>query len=79
MQRHRIFAQVDAIFLLEFGCDKVDQCLVEVVAAKVRVAIGGFDFEDAVANVEDGNVERAAAKIKDGDLLVFLLVQAISE
>src|SRR5579883_548297 len=29
--------------------------------------------------VQDGDVERAAAQVEDGDLLVFLLVQAIRQ
>ena len=36
-------------------------------------------FEDAVADVEHGNVERSAAEVEDADLFVLLLVQAISQ
>ena len=43
------------------------------------VAVGGLDLEHAVADFEDGHVERAAAQIEDGDLLVLLLVEAVGE
>ena len=57
----------------------VDDPLVEVVAAEVRVAVGRLDLEDAVAELEDRDVERAAAEVVDGDLLVLLLVEAVGE
>ncbi len=43
------------------------------------VAVGGLDFEDAVADFQHGNIEGAAAQVIDGDLLVLLLVQAVGE
>ena len=53
--------------------------LVEVVAAEVRVAVGGLHFDDALAHFEDGNVERAAAEVVHGDRLVLLLVEAVGQ
>src|SRR5439155_18915351 len=53
--------------------------LVEVVAAEVGVAVGRLDFEDAFAELEDRDVERAAAQVVDGDLLVGLLVEAVGQ
>ena len=75
----RVLGEVDALVLLELGQQPLDDALVEVVAAKVRVAVGGLDLEDAVAQLEDRDVERAAAQVVDGDLLVLLLVQAVGE
>ena len=74
-----VLGQVDALVLLELGQQPVDDALVEVVAAQVRVAVGGLDLEDAVAQLEDGDVEGAAAQVVDGDLLVLLLVQAVGQ
>ena len=71
--------QVDAFGLLELVGQEVDQHLVEVVAAQVRVAVGGEHLEDVVADVEDGDIERAAAEVEDGDLLVLLLLQAVGQ
>ena len=53
--------------------------LVEVVAAEVGVAVGREDLEDALADLEDRDVERAAAEVVDGDLLVLLLVEAVGQ
>ena len=41
------------------------------------VAAGGNDLEDAFVELEDGNVEGAAAEIVDGDEAVALLVEPV--
>ena len=74
-----VLGEVDALVLLELGQQPFDDALVEVVAAEVRVAVGGLDFEHAFAELEDRDVERAAAQVVDGDLLVGLLVEAVGE
>ena len=38
-----------------------------------------IDLEDALMQLEDGNVERAAAEVVHGDDAVALLVQSVSE
>ena len=53
--------------------------VVPVVAAEVRVAVGRLYFENAVADLEHGNVERATAQVIDGDFFVLLLVETVSE
>ena len=53
--------------------------LIEVVAAEVRIAVGRLDLDDALADFEDRNVERAAAEVVDGDRLVLLLVEPVGE
>ncbi len=72
-------AEVEAFFLLELGNEPVDDALVEIVAAQVRVAVGRFDLDDAFAHFEDGNVERAAAEVVHGDGLVLLLVEPVGQ
>ena len=67
------------VALLELGDDPVDDALVEVVAAEVRVAVGRLDLDDAFADFEDRDVERAAAEVVDGDRFVLLLVEAVGE
>jgi hypothetical protein len=79
LQGHGVLAEIDALRLLELGHQPVDDALVEVVAAEVGVAVGRLHLEHAVADLEDGNVEGAAAQVEDGDLLVGLLVQAVGE
>jgi hypothetical protein len=79
LERHRVLAQVDALGLLELVGQPVDQALVEVVAAQVGVAVGRAHLEHAVADLEDRDVERAAAQVVDRDLLVRLLVETVGQ
>ena len=79
LQRHLVLGNVDAGLLLELLHQPVDNPLVDVVAAQVRVAVGGFHFHDAVAHFEDGNVERAAAEVIHRDGFVLLLVQPVGQ
>ena len=74
-----IVPQIDALVLLELLDEPLDDALVEVVAAEVRVAVRGLHFEDAFAELEDRDVERATAEVVDRDDLVLLLVQSVRE
>ncbi len=79
LEGHRVFAEVDAVFLLEGVHEPADEGVVPVVAAEVGVAVGGLHLEDAVADLKDRDVEGAAAEVEHGDLLVLLLVEAVGE
>src|SRR4030095_6223873 len=79
LQRHAVLAQVDALALLELAGDPVDDPLVEVVAAKVSVAVGRLHLDDPFADLEDRDVERAAAEVVTRDRLVLLLFEAVGE
>ena len=79
LQRQPILAQVDAVFLFELVGQIIDDALVEILAAEKGIAVGRLDLEHAVADLEDGNVERAAAEIVDGDLAGSLFLQPIGE
>ena len=74
-----VLGQVDALLLLELARQIFDQAHVEVLAAEEGVAIGRLDLEHPVADLEDRNVERAAAEVIDGDRAGFLLVEAVGE
>ena len=56
-----------------------DEQIVDVVAAEMRVAVGGNDFKDSVVQLQDGDVEGAAAEIVDRDDAVLLFVEAVGE
>ena len=45
--------------------------LVEVFPAKMRVPVGGENFENAIVNCQQGNIERPSAEIEDEN--VFLI------
>ena len=74
-----LLAQVHAVLLLELVQNPIHDPAVPIVAAQVGVAVGRLDFENAVADFQHGNIERAAAQVVDGDLLVLLLVQPVSQ
>ena len=43
------------------------------------VAAGSLDLEDALAELEDGDVEGTAAEVEDEDRLLMLLVEAVGQ
>ena len=53
--------------------------LVEVVAAQMGVTGGGQNLNDAVADLQNGYIEGAAAQVVDHDLLVLFLIDAVSQ
>ena len=75
----RSFDEVDAFALLELGRQPLDDAVVEIVAAEVRVAVGRLHFDDALAHFEHRDVEGAAAEVVDGDRFVLLLVEAVGQ
>ena len=80
LQRHLVGAEVDAVSVLERLHEPIDDALIPVVAAQLRVAVGGLDFEDAVADLEQRNVERAAPEVEDEDGVIrFTLVEPVGE
>ncbi len=80
LEGHLVLRQVDALGLLELAHEEVHDRLVEVVAAEVVVARGGLDLEHAVADLEHGHVEGAAAEVEHEDRLVgLLLVEPVGE
>jgi hypothetical protein len=80
LHRHLVLGEVDAVRGLEAVDEPVDDLLVPVVAAEVVVTAGGLDLDDALADLEEGHVEGAAAEVEDEDRLVLLaLVEAVGE
>ena len=80
LERHRILPQVDAVLVTEFLGQPVDDLVVEVITAQVRITVGGLHFEDAVAEFQDGDIERTATEVEHGHLhILVLLVEAVSQ
>ncbi len=79
LHRLLVFAQVDALIAAELIDEPLDDAMIVIVAAEVRVAVGRLDFEDAVADLEDRNVIRAAAEIPDENRFVALLFEPVGE
>ena len=79
LQRELVVAQVDALLLLELVGEIVDEPHVEVFAAEERVAVRRLHLEHAVADLQDRDVERAAAEVIDRDGAGLLLVEPVGE
>src|SRR5690606_5137423 len=79
LESHAVAAEVDALLLLEFVREPVDDHLVEVITTEVRIAVGRQHLEDAFGEIEDRDVVRTTTEVVDGDLLVALLVEAVRE
>src|SRR5690606_19398200 len=79
LQSHLVLAQIDSLVALELISNVVNQCLVEVIAAEVRIAIGGDDSEHTVGHFENRHVECAAPQVEYADLLLRLFVESVSQ
>ena len=52
-----IFAEINTVFFLEFFEDIINNTVIEVFTAKVSITVGSHHFEDAIANIENGDIE----------------------
>jgi hypothetical protein len=79
LQRLAVLAQIDALILAELVDQPVDDPLVIVIAAEVRIAVGGFHLDHAIADFEHRHVERPAAQVEHQNRLVLLLIETIRQ
>ena len=71
--------EVDAVVVLELLDHPLDDAGVPVVTTEVVVTGGRLDLDDALADLEQGHVERAATEVEDEDRLVVALVEAVGQ
>ena len=71
--------EVDAGLRLEVGDHPVDDALVKVVAAETVVTGSCENLLHAVAHLDDGNVEGAAAEVVYQNLLVVFFVNTVGK
>ncbi len=79
LQGHLVPGKIDSLVLLELVDHPVDEPLVDVVAPQVRVTVGGLDLDDPLADLQDRDVEGAAAEVENGYGLVCLLFQTVRQ
>ena len=54
---HLITCQVNAVLFLEFIGHPIHDAMVEVIAAQMGITGRGFNFEDAITQFQNGNIE----------------------
>ena len=74
-----IAGQVDALCLLELVDEVLGDACIKVVAAEAVVTCGCKNFDNTVADLENGDIEGAAAEVVDHDLLIGLLIKAVCQ
>ena len=80
LRGHLVLRQVDPVGVLEALDEVLDDALVPVVAAQVRVARSRLDLEDTVAEIQQRHIEGSAAEVEDKDGLVLTgLVEPVGE
>ena len=72
-----VAGEVDAVRFLELCHGVFHDALVKVVAAEAGIAAGGQHRKSAVFDLDDGDVEGAAAEVVDQDLLGRFVVKAV--
>ena len=79
LERHAILAQVYPLVLSKLIGQVVHYPLVKIVAPEERITVSGLHLEHAIPDFKDGDVERAAAQVKDRDLFVLFLVKPVGQ
>ena len=76
-------SEIDFVLLQDLFVSKGLQQIVDIIAAEVRVAVGGEDLVDVAFaggdEFENGNIESAATQVVNGDMTALLFVLAIGE
>ena len=79
LHRARMPAQIHSVLGVYLVQRNGQQQVIDVVAAQVRIAVGGLHLEDSVAQFEDGNIKRPAAQIVNRDGAHFRAIQPIGQ
>ena len=79
LKRHLVLAQIDAFLVPEILDHIVRDSLVEVISAQAVVSVRRENLDHAVADLDDGDIKCAAAKVINHDLLLFLVVKSIRQ
>ena len=75
----RSLFQVNAVLFLKGQGDMIDQEPIEVIAAKVGVAVAGSNFHDAVFHLHKGSVEGSPTQIVNEYPLFLLVTRLIGQ
>ena len=74
-----IFIEKNIVASMKLIDDVLDEKLVKVVAAKLCVAVTGFDFDDAGFDHDDRDIESATTQVIDEDPFVAGMARVVGE
>jgi len=74
-----LVGQIGARIDLNLGVDPIGHGFVPIVAAELRIARSGEDLEGAVSDIEDRDIQSAAARSKTRTFSDFFDIQSISQ
>src|SRR6266566_2389658 len=60
-----VLTQIDTLVAFELFNQPVDDTLVKVVTAEMRITCRAFHLEDSISHFEDRDIKRSAAQIED--------------
>ena len=70
---------VDAGFFFEFVDEEIDYGVVKIFTPEVGIAVGGHDFKNAVAELEDGDVKSTTTEVENDDFFVLFGLEAVGQ
>ena len=59
-----VCGEIDTVALLILGNHPINDSLIEVIAAQMRVAVCRQHLYNAISNLQNGDIECAAAKVR---------------
>ena len=77
LQGDLVLAQVDAVLVLDFADEPINDLLIPIIAAEMVITVRGLHLDGGeavviLADFQQGDIEGAAAEVEDQDALVFL-------
>src|SRR5258708_7863990 len=79
LECHAIVTQINSLVFAELVGQPVNDAMIEVISAQVRIAVGRLDLKDPLTQLQDGDIEGPTTEVIHGNGLVFLLVQPIGQ
>ena len=79
LQCHWVLAEVNGGLFLELISDVINQDLIKIITTQVAITVGSQHFENAIADVQNGDVEGSPAQVEHRNSGVGLLVEAVGQ
>ena len=79
LQSLLVLAQIDTFVRFERCSQVINDHFVEVITTEVGVTGGGQNFENTIANLQNRDIEGAAAEVKNQNSFVALFIEAVGQ